>query len=177
MKSKAALIILVAACSAYQYKRTDYKHWADYDKDCQNTRHEVLIDNVVQGSLTELSPDGCKIVAGLWVDKYTGEIHNSPTTLDIDHIVPLGHAHAVGAAGWSRDKKKQFANDRENLLAVSAQQNRQKGKKGPDQWMPRDRDYHCQYINKWLFVKRKYGLFLTAKEVEAIVKIEREQWC
>ena len=177
MKTKAALVVLVLAATAYQYKRTDYRHWIDADKDCQNTRQEVLISSLVEGSIYELAQNGCSVTKGLWVDPYTGEIHNNPATLDIDHVVPLAHAHQVGAAGWSRQKKKKFANDLENLIAVSAQQNRQKGRKGPDKWLPKDRSYHCRYVKRWLSIKAKYELFLTAGEVEAIIKIEKEGWC
>lgn len=41
--SQIAAVIAVSSTAIYQYSRTDYKHWIDADKDCQNTRQEVLI--------------------------------------------------------------------------------------------------------------------------------------
>ena len=32
----------MASCPAYD--RRDYPHWIDLDQDCQNTRHEVLVE-------------------------------------------------------------------------------------------------------------------------------------
>ena len=44
-------------------------------------------------------------------------------------MVPLKEAHISGASGWTKEKKRQFANDEENLLAVSRSANRSKGAK------------------------------------------------
>jgi len=33
---------IMASCPAYD--RGDYPHWIDLDQDCQNTRHEVLVE-------------------------------------------------------------------------------------------------------------------------------------
>ena len=41
--SQIAAVVAVSSAAIYQYSRTDYKHWIDADKDCQNTRQEVLI--------------------------------------------------------------------------------------------------------------------------------------
>ena len=41
----------MASCPAYD--RRDYPHWIDLDQDCQNTRHEVLVE---ESTNVELSP-------------------------------------------------------------------------------------------------------------------------
>ena len=82
--------------------------------------------------------------------------------LDIDHVVALAYAH--GGANWSSELKKQFYNDMENLLPVSASSNRSKGSRGPDEWMPDNVNYHCQYVDTFLYVVDKYHLDLTDTE-------------
>lgn len=82
------------------YKRDNWMKqgkWLDSDGDCQDTRHDVLI---VESSIAvTLNPSGCRVIAGQWQDPYGGETFTNPSDLDIDHLVPLAHAHVSG--GWA----------------------------------------------------------------------------
>ena len=48
-----------------KYNRKDYRHWIDEDRDCQNTRNEVLIQESLE-SVTYKSSKGCKVSSGKW---------------------------------------------------------------------------------------------------------------
>ena len=100
----------------------------------------------------------CVVVSGKWFDSYSGKFIYSAKRIDIDHIIPLKKAHTLGANKWDKKKRKQFANDPDNLLPVSLRLNRQKGAKGPTKWMPPDKSYQCNYLIKWLTLTEKYSL-------------------
>lgn len=140
-----------------RYSRNLYRHWIDEDRDCQNTRAEVLI-NASQTPPKFKTSRSCVVVSGKWTDPYSGQTHLKASKIDIDHIVPLKQAHESGASRWPKDQKQKFANDSENLLAVTARYNRQKGAKGPTEWMPPDPTYHCRYLKQWMAIKTKYRL-------------------
>lgn len=144
------------------YSRKDYAHWSDEDGDCMNTRHEVLLAS----SLTtpKLSPDGCYVSSGQWIDPYSSKTLRRASELDIDHIVPLKWAHEHGASNWPKSKKSQFANDPLNLLAVDDSLNQRKGAKGLSEWLPPNTDFHCQYLQLWLAVTEKYQLTMEASD-------------
>lgn len=147
------------------YSRSDYKHWIDEDHDCQNTRQEVLISESLEK--VELDSKGCKVIAGKWFDPYTDQYFYDPTQLDIDHFVPLKHAHLSGANKWSRARKISYANDLKNpltLIAVAKSANRSKGDKSPSQWLPQNKKYHCQYLKNWLIVKDYWQLAISDSE-------------
>jgi hypothetical protein len=92
------------------YDRGDWPHWLDDDKDCQNTRHEILIQTSTKP--VEFKTDNeCNVLAGEWYDPYSGDTFTITKDLDLDHIVSLKFAHGHGADNWSRERKKQFAND------------------------------------------------------------------
>lgn len=80
----------------------------------------------------------CWAVSGRWVNVYDDKTFTSASDLDIDQMVPLANARRSGAAGWTQEKRKAFANDltHPQLLAVSAASNRSKGDQGPDEWQP-----------------------------------------
>ena len=117
---------------------------------------------------------GCKVKIGKWKDYYYPEIHLLASKVDIDHLVPLKHAHDVGASGWSHAQKEKFANDPENLVITNLRYNRQKGAKGIDEWLPRHKDYACKYISDWVKIKKKYSLRLREEERYSIENLKNE---
>ena len=155
------------------YNRDLYKHWSDFDQDCMNTRHEMLASS--SQTPPKLSPDGCFVSAGRWLDPFSGKTMTRASDLDIDHIVPLAWAHSHGAHSWSSSKREQFANDPENLLVVDDGLNQAKGKKWPVEWLPPNQSYHCEYLQLWRRVLHKYRLVVSDREVAMLQKISRER--
>lgn len=156
------------------YNREDWPHWTDDDNDCQNTRMEILIRDSV-GLIKYKRNNQCTVTWGKWICPYTGKEFTKASDLDIDHIVPLSHAHRTGGAGWSREKKKEFANDRTNLLAVEDNiNNKEKSDQPPDEWKPPLKSYWPEYARKWRAVKQKYELYVSPAEETALKNMERQ---
>ena len=152
------------------YDRDDWKHWVDEDKDCQNTRHEVLIEESL-ASVTFKSERKCQVATGEWFDPYTGETITNATKLDMDHMVPLKNAHDSGGWAWDKDRKSAFANEmsqEHHLIAVTASANRSKGARGPEKWKPANRDYWCDYATDWVQIKVDWELSATKTEWAAL---------
>ena len=57
------------------------------------------------------------------------------------------------------------------ILLVKGRLNSQKGDGDAATWLPPRKSYRCAYVSRQVAVKAKYGLWLTAPEKEAIVKI------
>jgi len=167
--------LVMAAFFVCSFSRVDYGNgWIDADKDCQDTREEILIYESLEPVI--LDKKGCKVVEGLWLDKYTGIYYNNPQKLDIDHLVPLAEVDRSGGNKWSKKKKLAYANDllnQETLIAVSASQNRAKGDKDPSKWMPKNKIYHCQYIKDWIKIKKIWNLEIDSKEQITINEISK----
>jgi hypothetical protein len=149
------------------YNRSEWPHWIDSDNDCQDTRVEILIRDSVTPAVLH-SPGGCKVSTGTWVLPYSGKTTSNPREIDIDHVIPLKWAHGHGGDKWSRERKREFANDPANLLATDSSENRSKGSKGPDAWLPRLN--RCKYANDWTVLIAKYSLELQAQERLALDK-------
>ena len=159
MKKLLILSFILISFNAFAYNRADYGSWIDADRDCQDTRQEVLIRD---SNIYSMSKNNCVVNTGVWIDKYTGQKITNPQDLDIDHIVPLAEADKSGASKWSKKDKVAFANDLDNLIAVSIKSNRAKGDKPPHKWMPSQ--YRCEYLTKWLAIKKKYSLKVFQSE-------------
>ena len=155
-----------------EYRREDWPHWTDEDNDCQDTRAEILIrDNIGELKFKRNKP--CNVSWGKWICPYTGKVFTKASDMDIDHIVPLSHAFKTGGATWSREKRRRFANDPMNLLAVEDNINQEKGDKAPDEWRPPRREYWREYAKKWRTIKKKYGLKISPSEEYALREMEQ----
>lgn len=134
-----------------------------------NTRHEVLLTESLNTPV--LSDSGCQVIGGRWFAAFSGTFVENPSSLDIDHFVPLANAHASGGWKWSAATKSDYYNDLtdpQHLIAVTASANRSKGSRGPDEWIPEDASYSCQYANSWTEIKIRWGLTVTNSELSAL---------
>lgn len=144
------------------------------DGDCQDTRSEILQrDNV--GIIKWKRNKPCNVSWGRWICPYTGKVLTKASDVDVDHIVPLAHAHTHGGAGWSRETKRRFANDPLNLLAVEDDINQAKSDKAPDEWKPPLTHYWAEYARRWRAIKQKYGLYISPEEETALKQMEQVQ--
>lgn len=173
MKSIAVLFMLiVTGCEAGPlsssfedasippYDRSQWGRWIDADKDCQDTRQEVLISESLR-PVTYEDEKQCRVLSGLWKDPYTGTMVESPYSLDIDHVIALEEAHYAGGWKWSLEQKKAYNNDltnHESLVAVSSGVNRSKGSRLPNEWMPPAPELRCQYLKSRVKILRVWGL-------------------
>lgn len=147
------------------FKRTAFGNWIDADRDCLNTRAEVL--KKLSTSTVEMTDSECSVERGRWLDPYTGQTFYQARDMDIDHLVPLKWAWERGADLWSAEQRKQFANDEANLFAVQARANRSKGAKSPLEWLPPDSAFHCQYVVRFIRLSKQYQLTLSPQESQA----------
>ena len=163
----------VALAECPPYDRKAWKHWIDADRDCQNTRHEVLIEESLT-PVTFKTDKGCRVVSGNWLGSYSGDVFTDASKLDIDHLVPLKEAHQSGVHAWDAARRIDCANDLSDpntLIAVDRGLNRQKGAGDPAEWMPPNKAYLVEYAVAWVAVKRRWGLTADAKEISALQAI------
>lgn len=145
------------------YNRKDWPHWIDKDGDCQNTRQELLIATSMV-SVQYKNYRHCTVKQGQWYGVYTGQTFTKASDVDIDHIVPIAHAHRHGADNWTKAQRRIFANDFDNLLVVDDATNQAKSDKAPHEWLPPQKSYWCEYGKRWERVKNKYGLRFSSEE-------------
>ena len=144
-----------------KYRRSLYPHWgASPDPKFDDVRQYMIAKSVVSG----LVLDEGRVIGGLWHCFYTGRLYSiDEHTPDLDHVIPLKAAHIRGAGGWSPSKRKQFANDPDNLVVVFAGSNRQKSAM-VSKWLPPNIANGADYVQRMLKVINKYGLVPTAND-------------
>lgn len=154
----------------YQRSAFGSSAWTDDDRDCQNTRAEVLIAQSEE-PVRFRPPDDCVVESGFWHDPWSGRDYTNAGDVDIDHLVPLANAWRSGAYRWSPEMRIQYANDLgdpDHLIAISASDNRRKRDGGPEKWQPDDESTWCYYAQTWVEIKERWRLTATTREVEAL---------
>lgn len=149
--------------------------WRDTDGDCLNTRHELLKQLSTSVTL-RMATNGCRVVGGKWFGNYSGKTFNLSADLDIDHLVPLKWAWSHGASDWTKDQRKQFANDLRFIIPVESSLNRSKGAKSPLDWLPPNQSFQCQYLLKFQRAILVYDFQLDPHE-RAAMKRQRNDIC
>ena len=74
----------------------------------------------------------------------------------------------------SANRREQYANyldDPQHLIAVTANSNRSKGARGPEDWKPDDQSYWCQYAVDWITIKDTWALTVTQAEHNALAQM------
>ncbi len=90
---------------------------------------------------------------------------------DIDHHVPVKHAHISGGCHWNESRRNAFYTDLDNLNVTTPSMNRSKSDRAPGHWGRQDEFIdtpaeRCEYAAQWINIKRQYELhFITAQEI------------
>lgn len=162
------LLTVAAETTSPSYDRDRFEHWIDADGDGCNTRYEVLIEE----STSPVSVGaGCALSGGTWVSPYDGVAAFSPAEIEIDHVVALAEAWRSGAAGWTDDARRAFANDLDvpyALTAASSVSNQSKSDKDPAEWLPTNGSATCEYVMGWALTKYRWSLSVDPAELAAL---------
>jgi len=151
--------------------------WLDTDGNGCNQRDDVLLRDAVPGTVRYAPQGGCDhdVLAGTWVDPYTGRTllftdlkdPRQAQAIQIDHLVPLAEAWASGASRWDDGRRRQFANDLAELLAVDGPTNASKGDDDPAAWRP-GKAFQCTYAVRWIGTKSRWELAADRPEKRAL---------
>lgn len=177
--TKTAVAILETLAVKGRAPKTGYERsqfgpaWSDVDRNGCDTRNDILnrdLTSIIYKSGTR----DCVVLSGVLVDPYSGEKiafergANSSMDVQIDHIVALSNAWQTGAFKLSYEKRREFANDPMNLVAVKGRLNAQKGDGDAATWLPPLKSVRCAYVSQQIVVKAKYGLWVTPPEKTAM---------
>lgn len=140
-----------------------------------DTRNTILYRDMTNAASDEL----CRVISGVLHDPYTGEtimFMRGPETsqlVQIDHVVALSNAWQTGAQNLTYEQRVEIANDPLNLLAVDGAANQQKSDSDAASWLPSNKPFRCQYVARQVAVKKKYMLWVTPAEKEAMLRVLR----
>jgi hypothetical protein len=136
-------------------------------------------DDVLARDLEEVVLSGCAVVSGILHDPYSGGTLEYPADatrtdeaergIRIDHIVGLRAAHQGGAWNWTPERRLEFANSLENMLAVDGSAIETKRGQGPGKWLPTDADFVCEYAIRYTWIATAWQLAVPSADRDALV--------
>lgn len=166
------------------YEREEFgQAWSDdvtveFGHNGCDTRNDILRRDLDPESLVlKEGTHDCVALSGTLHDPYSGqdiEFQRGAQTsraVQIDHVVPLADAWQKGAQQWSPEKRRDFANDARNLLAVDGPLNQQKGAGDAATWLPPNKGFRCEYARRIVEVKAAYEIWVTAAEKDALRRL------
>ena len=121
--------------------------------------------------------NGCDVVGGEYVEPYNGDLRkfNSKSEISkgiqIDHVVALSDAWQKGAQELSDGRRYELATDPLNLIAADGPANMQKGDGDAATWLPKNKEFRCEYVERQIKVKKKYDLWVTEAEKNAMRQV------
>jgi hypothetical protein len=150
--------------------------WSDTDHNGCDTRNDVL-HRQLTAVTTKAGTHNCIVLTGVLADPYTGKRivfkrgEKTSDAVQVDHVVAESDAWQTGAQQLSAGRRLQFANDPINLIAVDGPTNQSKGDSDAATWLPKNKAYRCAYVARQIKVKATYGLWVTAAEKAAMVRV------
>jgi len=160
--------------------KTDYSRQQFGDGWVSNAGCDTRNDILARDLKNTVRNEKCQVVSGVLEDPYTAEVvtftrgANSSSDVQIDHVVALSDAWQKGAQQLSFSEREALANDPLELLAVSGAANQQKSDGDAATWLPSNKSFRCQYVARQIAVKKKYMLWVTTSEKEAIRSVLAE---
>jgi len=142
-----------------------------------NTRDDILRRDLVD---LQVRPGTCFAQRGILHDPYTGAtivFVRGPDTspaVQIDHVVSLSDAWYKGARTWDDQRRRDFANDPRNLLAVAGQANFDKAFRDAASWLPPNVAFRCAFVGRLVEVKTDYRLWVSGREKDAMRRVLRD---
>ncbi|MEO3872272.1 HNH endonuclease family protein [Nonomuraea sp. B12E4] len=176
-RKKLADLVVKGRAPKTGYDRDEFgPAWSDVDHNGCDTRNDILKRDMEDEKFKPGTHD-CIVLSGTLHDPYSGKTidfergQDTSSDVQIDHLVPLSDAWQKGAQRWSDAKRKEFANDPLNLLAVDGPLNGQKSDSDAATWLPPSKVYRCSYIARQIDVKAKYEVWVTSAEKDAMETI------
>ena len=142
-----------------------------------NTRDDILRRDLAD---LQVRPGTCFAQRGILHDPYTGAtivFVRGPDTspaVQIDHLVSLSDAWYKGARFWDDQRRRDFANDPRNLLAVAGQANFDKAFRDAASWLPPNVAFRCGFVARQVEVKTDYQLWVSGREKDAMRRVLRD---
>lgn len=171
--------IMISYRQDINYNRRDWRHWIPYELDhpCWTVRSQILYNQARPGTIvmldrnrneTEARNQACAILSGEWICPYSSTVITDPSEITISHVFSLPIANASGGSVLGITIKEQFANNTNNLLAVSTHEHERRNEGSPGDWMPSNRDYHCSYAKIYITTAHQWNLSITQEDKDIL---------
>ena len=160
--------------------------WTDnttalWGHDGLSTRENILSRDLTGisckvGKSRSIAPP-CIVVRGTLTDPYTGSVvqfvrgQETSPLVPIDHVVSLGDAWQKGAQLLSFPRRVALANDPLNLVATTRSPNSAKNDSDAATWLIPRKGGRCRYVARQVAVKKRYHLWITQAEKDAIARV------